>query len=184
MDYDGQTTVLTYDTNGFLASVIMPYGRTATFHYANCLTNAELLSVTDAQGMTSPFSYEASDGFMNSLTTPYGTTTFNHFDAVPGSAAKYNDGVTRSLQIINPDGTAEMYAFFNRATNAAPFSYTNNLPNGGAGLDNGYSDPTDTNYANTAMYLRDSFYWGRQQCPLLSAPNLNLLTPADFLWRA
>jgi len=182
-DYDGNISTLGYDTNGYVTNVCMPYGRTASFQYAANPNAAQLLSVTDAQGMTSTFGYVPVYGFLSGMTTPYGATVFNHFETNGLSAAKYNDGVTRAIQIYNPDGSGEMYAFFTSNSNAAPFSYPANVlptPIGGSygGLDNGQAG-----VPASAMYLRNSYYWGRPQFARLTQQSpalLNQLTPNDF----
>ncbi len=176
-DYDGNVTTFSYDSNGYLSQVSMPYSRTATFHYASG-TNAFLTNVVDAQEMATSFTYSPDDGVndsvtgdMNSMTTPYGTTTFNFFDADKDSISKINNGVTRSALITNPDGTHEVYAYFNDATNSAPAQYgSSDIPTID-GLDTG-------NLTNSigAMYNRNSFYWGRSQCDALSLANADAST--------
>jgi RHS repeat-associated protein len=182
MDYDGNSTKISYDTNGHISRVDMPYSRYATFSYGGGTTNALLLSVTDAQGMTSSFGYSTDDGAvgsltanMNSMTTPYGTTSFTYFETNKDSLTQTNEGLTRAISILNPDGTSECYAFFNSATNSAPFSY---LPYGG--VPGSALDVGDTTNTQGAMYLRNSFYWGPAQCAALSTSIYGALTPADF----
>jgi len=175
VDYDGQTTIITYDTNGYIASVNMPYGHTATFQYA-ADTNAHLLSVTDAQGMTSTFGYRG--GYLSGMTTPYGSTVFVHYEKDQNNATKNQVGLARAIQIINPDNSGQIYAFYASDTNGAPYSYpTDQLP--GPGQDNG-----DPSVSQSAMYLRNSYYWGPKQYEQLSLTNpssLDQLSAADFL---
>jgi YD repeat-containing protein len=90
----GQTSSFSYGYAGDPARVTQitdPFGRTAKFTYN---TQGLLQSITDAEGMTSSFVYGgmgswakyggpasntfASD-FISSMTTPYGTTTFNTY---------------------------------------------------------------------------------------------------------
>ena len=183
VDYDGKVTTLSYDTNGYLSAVNMPYGHTASFVYSTN-TLAQLQSVTDAQGMTSSFGY-GSDNFMSSLTTPYGTTSFQHLEVNSNSVAKSNDGVTRAILITNPDTSHELYAFYNRATNSAPAVYTNQVPEAVSPWS--VTDSGETNDADLGtMYVRNSFYWGRAQCASLSLPTfttnaLNSFSSGDFL---
>jgi hypothetical protein len=99
-----------------------------------------------------------------------------------GSISKYGDSETRAIRITNPDSSQEMYAYFDRATNGAPAAYpSGQLPDatGFHPLDSG-----DTNYTQGVMNVRDSYYWGRNQCAALSTTevtNLNSLTAHDFL---
>jgi len=177
VDYDNNTTTFGYDTNGYIASVNMPYGRTATFTYA-ANTNAQLLSVTDAQGMTSSFSYDSRSGLLDSITTPYGTTGFGHFETNAASSTKPLRGLTRAIQISNPDGTGEMYAFYASATNGAPTNFPSAELPAANNLDNGLQGD------ESAMYLRNSYYWGPQQFAALSVKSpagLDALQHSDFL---
>ncbi|MEI6074610.1 MAG: RHS repeat-associated core domain-containing protein [Verrucomicrobiota bacterium] len=178
VDYDGRTTTISYDTNGYITSVNMPYSRTATFQYA-ANTNAQLLNVTDAQGMSSSFTY--TETFLNGMMTPYGTNRFTYYEAKDQSVTKPLEGLTRSLRVTRPDGAGEMYAFFASATNGTPFSYpTNQLPTPPTGvvLDNGV-----VGSPMSAMYRRNSYHWGPNQYELMSVHNpasLGQLNAYDF----
>jgi len=171
-DYDGKTTTFSYDTNGHMSQVSMPYARTANLYYFGT-TNAYLQSVTDAQGMTSGFGYADDYGVNNSITgdltlmsTPYGPTSFTFFDADKDSISKTNNGLTRSVFILNPDRSHEVYAYFNDATNSAPFGYgSSEVPNV---INADIGATTDT---QGAMYRRNSFYWGRSQCSTVGFTN-------------
>lgn len=87
LDYDGTTSTLAYDHFGMLTNVTMPYGRTASFSY----TDGQMTGCTDAQGMNSSFSYTPfpylgelgadTNVYLASMTTPYGTTSFDHYEA-------------------------------------------------------------------------------------------------------
>ena len=152
-DYDSNVTTFSYDTNGYLSQVSMPYSRTATLHYA-AGANAFLTNAVDAQGMATTFTYSSDDGVnhsmtgdMSSMITPYGTNSFSYFDADKDSIFKTNTGVTRSILITNPDGTHEVYAYFNDATNSAPFGYDSSEVPDFDGLDIG-----DTTDSAGAMY--------------------------------
>lgn len=76
-DAAGQTSTLYYEdaTHPLRVTKISdPFGRSATFAYDG---NGRLASITDAIGMTSSFGY-ASATRIGSLTTPYGTTSFDY----------------------------------------------------------------------------------------------------------
>jgi RHS repeat-associated protein len=95
VDYDGKTTTLGYNGQGMLTGVSMPYGRSASFTYGK----GQITGSTDAQGMSSSFTYDIfphvdlnpysgqpileTNIYLTSLTTPYGTTSFSHFEASP-----------------------------------------------------------------------------------------------------
>ena len=57
-----------------------PFGRYATFQYNS---SGQLTNITDEIGVTSAFAYGAPSeaDFINTLTTPYGTTTFTNANA-------------------------------------------------------------------------------------------------------
>jgi RHS repeat-associated protein len=124
-DPQGHTTEYTYDSSFRLVAVEDALGQVTTFAYENStdpdlLTKAtdpfgrfatlgydaegRLTSVTDVVGMTSTFSYSASD-FIVAMTTPYGTTSFQH---EPNQAllAHY-----RMLEITDPLGAKERLEF-------------------------------------------------------------------------
>jgi|GEM_PF-1350164 len=174
VDYDGNTTTVGYDTNWMLSTVTMPYSRTATFH---CNTNGMITNIVDAQGMSSSFSY-GPDASMTSMITPYGTNSFDYWETNGASLVKGNDGLTRAIRITNPDNSHELYALFNKATNSMPAVYAGAVPPD-TGLDVG-----DSGDETSALYRRNTFYWGRQQCSMLSTldpASLNSLTTNDFI---
>ena len=179
VDYDGKTTTIGYDTNGYIATVSMPYGRTAQFQYEPN-TNAQLAMVTDAQGLPSWFTYFSQDGYLTHLRTLYGDTGFIYYESNATSSAKSPAGLTRAIRINRPDTTSEMYALFASVTNGIPFSYSGDevpeVPSN-VQLSNGATD-----YPRSAMYLRNSFHWGPKQFEQLSRKNpadLGQLTAAD-----
>jgi RHS repeat-associated protein len=176
-DYDNNVTTFSYDGNGYLSQVSMPYSRTATFHYASG-TNAFLTNAIDAQGMSTTFTYtndvgvnNAVTGDMISMTTPYGLTTFQYFDADKDSISKTNNGLTRSIFVTNPDVTHEVYAYFNDATNSAPAAYGSSEIPDFEGLDAG-----STNDVTGTMFKRNSFYWGRSQSSAIGLTNADAVT--------
>lgn len=120
-DYDLNETHLYY-TNGLLARVEMPYGKTAVLNY----TLGKLTSITDAEGNQSsigytsyPYIHSISQGtshyqtniFVSSLTTPYGPTTFTHtetsyFVTVANPPSLHFTGYTMVTNFI---GTTPLY---------------------------------------------------------------------------
>ena len=95
-DAIGQVTTLAYEmaTDPFkITKVTDPFGRFATFAYD---ASGRLSQITDVIGITSAFQYGAGD-FLNSLTTPYGTTTFRMTE----------QGRSRSLEATDPLGGTE-----------------------------------------------------------------------------
>ena len=87
-----------------VSSIVDPSGRTATFGYDS--TNAYLLSSTDAAGNVSQFAYattSSTPNFINTMTTPYGTTTFNSY--TPSGPAPFPP---QGLRFSFPDGTTSV----------------------------------------------------------------------------
>ena len=76
-----QVTTVTYGNSDIykITQVTDPFGRSASFSYD---ASGRLSSITDMIGIVSSFQYNAGD-FINSMTTPYGTTSFIA-DNIPG----------------------------------------------------------------------------------------------------
>lgn len=107
-DSISQVTTLTYVSNtlgnpGFykISQISDPFGRAASITY-DTATVTNLLSITDAVGMVSSFTYDSGSSFINSMTTPYGTTSFV-FSSVINPEALING---RGLRAQLPDGSA------------------------------------------------------------------------------
>jgi len=171
-DAQGNTLTFSYDTQQRLSSITDTAGRNTTFSYGNAnpllmtaitdpfgrsaqLTydnNGRLSSITDVIGITSSFHYNASS-LIDSMTTPYGTTTF-----VLGDSGNW-----RWLQVTDPLGNTERVEYKQGISD---------LP---------YSDPTATIpqgiIAPFNQYLnsRNTFYWDKNayQNALLSNGTLD-----------
>jgi YD repeat-containing protein len=91
----GQVTTVSYTHADPLkvTKVTDPFGRFATFSYD---TSGRLTQITDMGGLASTFTYATND-FITSLTTPYGTTRFQASEL----------GLDRSLEAIDPQGGRE-----------------------------------------------------------------------------
>jgi RHS repeat-associated protein len=140
-DAIGQATTLQYeDPDTFkITGVTDPFGRSATFAYEN----DKLTRITDVIGLYSAFAYEsvASD-FITTLTTPYGVTTFT----------KGEDGTTRSLEILYPDGDRERVEFNQNTDLGIPAS------------DPAPSIPVGMATRNVYLAYRNTYHWDRQGC--------------------
>ena len=141
-----QKTRLFYDhpTDIFkITKVTDPLGRSATFEYD---ASNRLIKITDVIGLTSEFTYDA-DGvggtksdFITVLTTPYGVTKFT----------KSENGTTRSLEILYPDGERER----------VEFDQNSRIPNS----DLPQSVPSGMATENQALAFRNTYHWDRQGC--------------------
>ena len=79
-DAIGQVTTLSYNLPSDplkVTQITDPFGRSASFAYT---ADGHLTSITDVLGITSAYTYGTGD-FINSLVTPYGTTTFTYGDS-------------------------------------------------------------------------------------------------------
>ena len=131
----GRTTVLSYNLPGDplkLTQVTDPFNRTCQLGY----TNGQLTSITDMIGITSQFTYKDGSDFINSLKTPYGTSTFSFGE----------DGQKRWLILTDPDGNSERVEYDD---NAAVYPAVGTVPTG---------MNTDTGSLN----YRNTFYWDKR----------------------
>ena len=142
-DAIGQATTLEYGNAADIfkiTKVTDPFGRSATFGYNS---SSQLTTITDVIGLISEFAYEsgASD-FITTLTTPYGVTNFT----------KSENGTTRSLEILYPDGERERVEF-NQGTGLG-------IPNS----DPPQSVPGGMATRNEFLTARNTYHWDRQAC--------------------
>jgi len=103
----GQPTNLTYGLMGDplkITRVTDPFGRFATFDY----TSGKLSKITDPVGIESEFGYASGSDFINSMTTPYGTSTF---------ASGESGNLMRWLEATDPRGGRERVEYNNAAPN-------------------------------------------------------------------
>ncbi len=140
-DAVGRSTTFTYGltANPLLVTQITdPFGRSATLAYDS---SARLRSITDVLGLTSSFTYD-SNSLVNSLTTPYGTTSFAY--TAPGTSAP-----PRFVDITDPMGFHEREEWLEPAP----------IPD---------SDPSGTvpqgmpiSLTNSFLEFRSSFHWDK-----------------------
>jgi RHS repeat-associated protein len=140
-DAINQVTTVSYgssDTNSSLyykiTKVTDPFGRFATFQYN---ASGQLTNITDVIGINSSFTYGTGD-FINSLTTPYGTTIFS---------SSTGGGTTRVLEATDPLGQTEHLEYHDQAPKITP---SETLKVVGMDVDNLHCD------------WRNSFYWDKK----------------------
>jgi YD repeat-containing protein len=136
-DAIGQSTTLLYTNAAYpyaITSVTDPFGRTASLQYNS---SGLLSSITDVLGIVSQYNYGAND-FINSLVTPYGTTTF---------LAEQTNGVV-SLQATDPLEESELLEF-NQSLPIQDVAPSTLVPVGMGTFD---------------LYLsyRDSYFWSKK----------------------
>ena len=142
-DAIGQQTTLTYGNTADafkITTVTDPFGRSAVFGYSAA---GQLTSITDTLGLVSAFSYDATTtDLVTTLTTPYGVTTFTNAE----------NGTTRSMEVLYPDGNRERVEF-NQGTTL-----------GIAGSDPQETVPSGMETTNEYLYYRNTYHWDRQGC--------------------
>lgn len=142
-DAAGRTTTFSYELAArplLVTKITDPFGRSAVLTYDGSF---RLSSITDVIGLTSSFTYDA-NSLVNSLTTPYGTTTFAY--TAPGTSAP-----PRFVQVTDPLGHSEREEWLEPAPVSAS-DPAGTVPQGmpvGAG--------------NDFLQYRDSFHWDKLQ---------------------
>jgi len=130
----GQITNLSYELPGDplkITKVTDPFGRFAIFEY----TNGQLTRIIDQIGIQSQFSYLAGTDSVDSLTTPYGTTTF----------ASGENGTSRWIEMTDPLGDKERVEFRDYAPGIAMSEAL--AP---AGM------------TNSGLHVANTFYWDKK----------------------
>jgi len=131
----GQSITLAYGLSGDplkITSVTDPFGRFAAFGY----TSGQLTSITDPVGIQSQFAYATGTDFINSVTTPYGTTTFAKGDS--GNAQHW-------LEATDPLGGKERVEYNNSVT-TIPWS----------------EQKAPAGAYNRALQRQNTFYWNKK----------------------
>ena len=118
--------------------MLKSHGRSAKLGYD---ASGRLTSITDIIGLTSSFTYDA-NSLVNSMTTPYGTTTFTY--TAPGTS-----GPPRFVDVADPMGFHEREEWLEPAP----------IPDS----DSAATVPQGMPLTPTNQYLsyRDSFYWDK-----------------------
>ena len=140
-DAAGRQTTFGYDRAAqplLVTRITDPFGRSATLGYD---VSGRLVSITDTIGITSSFTYDAYS-LVNSLTTPYGTTTFAY--TAPGTG-----GPPRFVDVTDPLGYHEREEWLE------PAPIPDSDPS--ATVPQGMPIPLTNQY----LTYRDSFHWDR-----------------------
>ena len=112
-DAIGQVTTLHHDhpSDPFLiTSVVDPFNRSALLDYD---ATGQLVAVTDQIGLTSSFAYDAGDGGIASMTTPYGTTSFEtsgYSNSNPFGGTSWTQ-----VKVTDPQGDVEQVEYVDRS---------------------------------------------------------------------
>lgn len=141
-DAIGQVTTVSYENAADplkITKVTDPFGRFAQFEYNAA---GQLTRITDVIGIESSFVYGPGD-FIQSLTTPYGTTRFTFGEA----------GIQRWIETEDPLGARERVEFRHQATGIADSDPSGTVPSG-------------ITVANAWLKYRNTFYWDKRAMAL------------------
>jgi RHS repeat-associated protein len=141
-DAIGQVTTFTYGASDplKLTKITDPFGRSASFAYTSA---GQLASITDTIGITSQYTYGPGN-FVNTLTTPYGKTTFAFTDATTNASL----GTTRTLTATDALGRVSRVEY-NDSAPGYPDSET--------------ATPTGIAFGDYQLSNRNSFIWNPEQ---------------------
>lgn len=142
-DATGRNTTFSYELAAqplSVTSISDPFGRCAHLSYDS---SNRLNEITDVLGLKSQFTYDTSS-LINSMKTPYGTTTFTYSD----SSVNPTGDVTRYLNATDPLGNTERMEYRVGAPNIPYADPSNTVPTGMATFD-------------AYLYYRDSFHWDK-----------------------
>jgi RHS repeat-associated protein len=185
VDAQGNVTTLNYDASFRLTSVVDAMGRSTGFTYgltaapllvtritdpfgrASQLTydtSGRLASITDPVGITSSFTYSTAEpGFISTLTTPYGASTFSDTP----NASDAPETATRSLTLTDPLGNTEFLYFYQNAAVTPASEPTAALP---AGILND----------NGLLQWRNTYRWDKHAFALGVTTSGGAVTSEDF----
>jgi RHS repeat-associated protein len=164
-----------------ITGVSGPNSRSVSFGYSTVSGTDVLSSITDAVGLVSSFEYDSSTWAITKLTTPYGDTTFTHYasDGCLEDSDLACTGVDRSLVVTEPDGSHQVYLFYDNETD----EFSGIIPSAFAsGQIPSYPTTNDppVQTLDTIRNQANSHYWNRQQAAALSTLTLSSLTAGDY----
>jgi RHS repeat-associated protein len=168
VDPDGRTNTFRYDTNACnvwqLTEIDDPYGRKATFSYGGGL----LGSIVDAASNTNSFTYQSdTSGWISTVTTLYGTTSFNFYQYPDTNQV---DGFfERATYVQEPEGAQQLFYFANQYSGLSTNAAAPSVP-GISDFDNG-----STGSSSYTLDYRNTLHWDRHQFTALTSAVTNFL---------
>lgn len=158
-DAAGKVTTFSYGLGSYpllVTQVTDPFGRSTNLTYD---ASQHLATITDPAGIVSSFTYGTGD-FINTLNTPYGTSTFAAGeDSAPPAISYY-----RWLELTDALSKKERLEYNNNPSDVAASDDPATIPTGMTGLYNGY------------FKLRNSFYWDRHVVAVAGTTDHNKAT--------
>ncbi|MGH7953326.1 MAG: hypothetical protein ACREFE_15630, partial [Limisphaerales bacterium] len=184
-DYDGKINSFLYfsDNPGLLKEIITPYNQIATFAYDS---SGNLTNITDAATNISGISWD-SNGRVTTLTTPYGMTRFNYYDAdLPGSNDSTLNGdvaVDRAVTVVDPNGGTNIYAYcFDSQTGAGtPSQFDSSVIPQNTPLGTLDTGTNEVSHDYAGVNFRNSFHWDSRETASLSTTTISNMIASDFL---
>ncbi len=165
VDALGQLTTIRYEPDSGanvltdtkkIRSITDPFNRTATFKYTK---SGQLFQIIDAEDIVSEFAYAAGD-FINQLTTPYGTTTFE-WGELPG----INSEPGRYIESTDPYGDKERVEANDLAFGSSldSYQYIDTYELRGPESVTVAGQNVSFLPKNDNLHYRNSYYWDKQQ---------------------
>jgi RHS repeat-associated protein len=181
VDPDGRTNKFAYQAQADGAQhpwqaieVDDPFGRKAQMSYSGGV----LTGIVDAQTNSSSFSYQDSSGWVSGLTTPYGSTSFTHYQLPDPSVT--NGFTERAVYVSEPQGAQQLFFYLHNTNLLAASAAAPSVP--GWQFDDG-----TTGGMHCALTYRNTFHWDRRQFAALSVSSwsnlpgaLSSLTAEDY----
>ncbi|MEI6193619.1 MAG: hypothetical protein WCS42_04740, partial [Verrucomicrobiota bacterium] len=159
VDPDLRTNKFIYSSGFQLTEIDDPYGRKVRLTYTNLYGSMTApASIIDAAGLTNSFSYSGmkTNGWITSLTTPYGTTKFNYYEVPDTTVA--NGFAQRAIAISEPTGAQQLYFYQHQKSGIVS---TNDNPPTVPGQT--FDDGTSGSSGHQDLTYRNTFHWGRRQ---------------------
>ena len=168
-DADGRVTTVNYydTTTNLIKEIVDPFGRTNRYQHT---PSGSLTSIIDMAGLSSAVTYDA-QGWVTSLTTPYGTTYFHYYGGTDGTVPNDNT-VNRAVFVTEPNGGRQMFMFRGSATAVTYDSSSPSFPweYQGTYVPTSYPTNTPLDTIDVAEFAyRVTFHWNQRQFASLSA---------------
>ena len=152
-DATGLVTEWYYEEEGhpyLVSRVEDPFGRSASFVYTDTQGARRLTTIQDVYGILSSFTYDP-NGWIDSLTTPYGTTTFSLSSFKIGPSYS----LIRFIEATDPHGDKERIEY-NLSTTQTGISGSM------SGTGEPLPDRSLVRFASSDIDDRNSFYWNKE----------------------
>jgi YD repeat-containing protein len=162
-DADGRGTLLSYNasSSNLISSVTDPFGRSISLSY---YSSSMISNVVDVVGLTNTFTYDSSNT-VQTLTTPYGTTTFS----LASGRTDSNGDTGNGILVIQPDNSRQFF-FYSDTVSSLPDSYM--VPNTLS-----LSNTFETNGLNGLV----TFYWNANQYSDLASSFQTMTSAASVI---